>query len=124
MTTPALVTVAIDVLLLAHVPPVVGLTVVVAPAQMVLTPVIVTVGKAFTVTIPVGFDTHPEDEVNVNVAVPTIIPVTIPALLTDATAGLLLAHVPPLVGLNVVVVAGHIEELPVMDAGWPLVTLI
>ena len=53
VTAPALVTVAIELLLLVQVPPVVGDNVVVLfgpPAQIELAPVILTTGKAFTVT--------------------------------------------------------------------------
>ena len=48
VTTPELVTVAILVLLLTHVPPVVGDRVVVAPAQIVFGPVKLTTGTAYT----------------------------------------------------------------------------
>jgi len=41
--------------------------------------------------------------VKVNVALPALNPVTNPASVTDATAGLLLDHVPPEVGKIVVV---------------------
>jgi hypothetical protein len=52
--------------------------------------------------------------VKVNVAVPAPTPVTSPSLFTDATEGLLLTHVPPLVGDNVVVPPTQIVVLPVM----------
>ena len=45
---------------------------------------------------------------------PAEAPVTIPALVTVATAGLLLTHVPPVVGDKVVVKFTHIEEVPVI----------
>lgn len=50
VTTPLWVTVAMAGLLLVHIPPVVGLTVVVAPIQIVSSPVMETVGSGFTVT--------------------------------------------------------------------------
>ena len=47
---------------------------------------------------------HPEIEfVNVNVTVPTAIPVATPALVTDATDGLLLVQIPPVDGDNAMV---------------------
>lgn len=51
VTTPAEVTVATDGLLLTQVPPVAGDRVVVAPAQIGLLPVILTVGNGLTVTV-------------------------------------------------------------------------
>ena len=53
VTTPAFVTVAIALLLLTHVPPVVGDKVVVDPTHTDVLPVILTVGSAFTVTAEV-----------------------------------------------------------------------
>lgn len=104
VTTPPLVTVAIAGLLLLQVPPVVGDKVVVLPTQMLLLPVMLTIGAAFTVTAPVGSEIQPVNpSVNVNVTVPADIPVTTPALVTVATAGLLLAQVPPLTGERLVV---------------------
>ncbi len=51
VTTPDPDTVATEVLLLSQVPPVVGDKVVVPPTQIELLPVMLTVGKAFTVTV-------------------------------------------------------------------------
>lgn len=53
VTTPALVTVATALLLLAQVPPEVGDKVVVAPTQITFEPVMLTGVKAFTVTAEV-----------------------------------------------------------------------
>lgn len=104
VTTPALVTVAMAGLLLAHVPPVVGDSVVVDPTQILVAPVILAVGRALTETGEVGADTHPVVVlVNVKVTVPADTPVTTPALVTVATDGLLLTHVPPVTGVSVVV---------------------
>jgi len=51
---------------------------------------------------------------NVKVELPVVKPVTVPPAVTDATAGLLLTHVPPVVGDNVVVDPTQIELVPVM----------
>jgi hypothetical protein len=53
-------------------------------------------------------------EVKVNVDVPMETPVTIPELETEATAGLLLSQVPPVVGDNVVVELPQMEVPPVI----------
>ena len=50
VTTPPLVTVAMELSLLTQVPLFVGDSVVVKPAHMAALPVMLTVGKAFTVT--------------------------------------------------------------------------
>ena len=72
-------------------------------------------GRALTVTFEVGLLLHPVDVcVKVNVAVPAETPVTTPASVTVATAGVLLTHVPPLVGDNVVVPPAHMDADPVM----------
>jgi hypothetical protein len=114
-TTPPLVTVATAGLLLTQVPPVVGESVVVLPTQMLLRPVMLTIGAALTVTKPVGADTHPVTaSVKVKVAVPADTPVTRPALVTVATAGLLLTQVPPVVGDKVVVLPTQMLVEPVM----------
>ena len=114
MTTPAEVTVATEVLLLTHVPPVVGDKVVVDPIHIELLPVMLTAGKALTVTVPVVLLQLVVADVNVKVADPAATPVTTPAEVTVATAGLLLTQVPPVVGAKVVVDPIHIELLPVM----------
>ena len=125
VTTPAEVTVATDGLLLTHVPPVVGDKVVVAPMQIELLPVMLTAGKALTVTVPVVLLQLVVDEVNVKVALPAVKPVTIPPALTDATAGLLLTQVPPVVGEKVVVAPMQIELPPVMlTAGKALIVTV
>lgn len=115
VTTPALVTVAMAGLLLAQVPPVEGDKVVVAATQMLLRPVILTTGKAFTVTAEVGFEIQPVVElVNVKVAVPADIPVTMPLFVTVATPVLLLVQVPPVVGDKVVLAPTQMLLDPVM----------
>lgn len=115
VTTPAFVTVATALLLLVQVPPLEGDKPVVAPTQIVLEPVILTAGCASKVTAVVVFEQFGAVLlVNVNVAEPAAIPVTRPALVTVARAGLLLTQVPPLVGDKVVVEPTHIVLWPVM----------
>ena len=63
----------------------------------------------------------PEVSVNVKLAEPAEIPVTTPLLLMVATETLLLAHVPPDEGKNVVVVPIQISGSPVRNTfGLPL----
>ncbi|MNE04046.1 hypothetical protein D3C87_1040970 [compost metagenome] len=112
LTTPALLTVAIAELLLVHVPPEVGESVVVPFTQITLVPVIRTAVFAFTLTAGLGKDAHPPVLVKVNVAVPGETPFTTPAFVTVATALLLLVHVPPELGDNVVVSFTHIVLAP------------
>jgi hypothetical protein len=105
-------------LLLVQVPPVVGDRVVMPPTQMLLVPVILTTGRAFTVTGAVGAETQPVDVlVKVKVAVPADTPVTTPPFVTVATPGLLLTQVPPDVGDKVVVKPAQMVVLPVMLTG-------
>jgi hypothetical protein len=114
VTTPAFVTVATAGLLLTQVPPVPGESVVVAPTQMLLEPVMLTTGLAFTVIVEVGRDVQPVPLlVKVKVTAPAATPVTTPALVTVAMEGSLLAQVPPVVGDRVVVVPGQILLEPV-----------
>ena len=76
--------------------------------------IIIGPGLGFIVTVVVVL-LHPVLVcVNVNVTLPAETPVTIPAFVTVAIAGLLLIHVPPVVGDNVVVPFTQIEELPIM----------
>jgi hypothetical protein len=108
--------VAIDVLLLLHVPPLVALLKVeVAPVQTVKAPVIAD-GNAFTVTILVAV--HPFT-LYVIVAVPALTPVTMPVEEpTVALAVLLLLHAPPAkVFVSVVVAPAHMVAVPLIDAG-------
>ena len=74
-----------------------------------------TIGVGFTVTSPVGSDAQRDAElVNVNDAVPGVTPVTTPALLTVATPGSEDAHVPPVVGVKVVVEPAQMNGSPVI----------
>lgn len=59
VTTPALVTVATLGFVLTQVPPVDGDRVVLAFTQILVAPVILTAGMAFTVTASVGAETQP-----------------------------------------------------------------
>ena len=70
-------------------------------------------GNAFTVTLPVVLEQPVEVWVKVNAAVPALTPVTTPALVTVATAGLLLVQVPPVFGVRVVVPPTQMEVGPV-----------
>lgn len=61
-------------------------------------------------------DEHPVEElVNIKVVLPFEIPVTKPPLLTVATVGLELVHVPPVTGAKDVVVPAQIVTGPVID---------
>jgi hypothetical protein len=105
VTTPLLLTKAIFVLLLDHVPPgVVLISVIVLPMHTLVGPEIgLMVGKEFTVTEEVVL-LHPVfASVNVNVTVPADTPVITPEFVTVALAVLLLIQVPPVVGDNVAV---------------------
>lgn len=111
-------TVATDVLLLVHAPPV-GMveSVVVDPLQRLVGPDI-TAGDAFTVTV---WETEQPLAVMVYdmSADPEPVPDTTPVVLTTvATAVLLLLHVPPVVALlRVVVAPSHTVKEPPMAAG-------
>ena len=115
VTTPALLTLATERLLLAQVPPLVGDKEVVEPMQILFTPVMLTIGAAFTVMVPVCAEEQPVSElVKMNVTVPAETPVTTPALVTEAMAGLLLAQVPPVFGDSVVVAPTQMLVGPTM----------
>lgn len=101
VTTPALVTVASVLSLLTHVPPVEGLNVMVAPMHKVGDGVL-TVGCCMVTEVVVLLQLVVAS-VKVNVTTPADTPVTKPALVTMATALLLLTHVPPEAGLKVMV---------------------
>ena len=63
-------TVAIALLLLAHVPPDEGDNVVVVPIHILLVPVILTVGTGMIAILVIGSEGHPAVEVKVKIAVP------------------------------------------------------
>jgi hypothetical protein len=114
VTRPAPVTVATAVLLLSHAPPDVGDNIVVPSTHMELSPVMLTTGRAFIVTSPVVALQCVIPSVKVKVTVPPVTPTTRPALVTLATAVLLLVHVPPEAGDNVVRPPAQMAEFPVM----------
>ena len=104
VTTPEFVTDATFGFELTQVPPEVGLRIVVLPTHRIVPPVILTNGLSPIVTGVLRDDEHPvEDSVYIKVAVPIERAVTKPELLTDATEGLLLIHVPPPIGVKLVV---------------------
>src|SRR6266481_4653465 len=120
VTTPALVTVANEGLLLAHVPPLTGLNVIVDPIHRLVEGVL-TVGNALIVTADVVLLQVVVVLVNVKVTLPAATPVTTPALVTVANEGLLLTHVPPLIGLNVIVDPAHKLEDGTLTVGSALI---
>ena len=88
VTKPVEVTVAIPGLLLAQKPPEEGISCVVNPTHIIFEPETLISGVVLTKTCDVAFELHPvEASVNVNVALPLEIPVTIPLLLTLAISG-------------------------------------
>lgn len=95
-------------LLLTHVPPVLGDNVVVEPTQILSGPLTETIGFGLTVIGVVGSELHAVVlDVNINVALPSVMAVTTPVLLIVATDGLLLDHVPPVIGFSWVVSPTH-----------------
>ena len=115
-TTPvAEPTVATVVVLDAHVPPdVVSLSVVVAPAHMVVTPVMGAI--AFTIVIALVAVALPQLFVTMYMAVslPAVTPVTVPPLVMVAFP-LLMLHEPPLTELdNVIVAPVNTDVAPLM----------
>lgn len=111
---PPDVIVATAGLLLTQTPPEFGVILVVDPIQILLSPNPLIAGGPLTVTEIKSDDVHPlTNSVKVNVAIPGFIPNTIPELLTVATKLLLLNHIPPVVGLKVVVPPLHIKDGPV-----------
>jgi hypothetical protein len=89
---------AIRLLLLNHIPPLVGDKVVVPPTQMAPGPVRLTLGSSTTVIGVLSVFSHPAFDVKVNVALPPETPVTIPMFDTVATVVSLLTQTPPLLG--------------------------
>ena len=109
-------TVATAVLPLCHVPVPASLSIVVEPTQTFVLPVIGP-GKAFTVINAVAL--QPVVAVYVILTVPLVIPVTNPVMEPIvATAGLLLAHVPPVAAsLRVTVEPTHTLVGPAIAGG-------
>jgi hypothetical protein len=101
-------------LLLVHVPPVVGDNVAVPPAQTAAGAL--TTGGALTETAAVVLLQPVVAEVKVKVTLPAATPVTVLPL-TVAFAGSLLTHVPPVAGVNVMVLPIHTEGAEVLTTG-------
>jgi hypothetical protein len=115
VTTPAFVTVAIEVLLLNHVPPEVGDNVMVEPAHIEVAGE-VTTGRELTVTEEVVELQPVVLLVNVKVTEPAATPVTVLPL-TVAFVGSLLTQVPPVAGVNVIVLPTHTADADVFTVG-------
>ena len=111
VTTPVVLTAAVPGALLLHVPPTTELpNARVAPTQTVVPPVILP-GAASSVNGKVATQPAVYDIVTV----PATRPVTTPDVLTVATVGLLLLHVPPLDAmLNGVLEPTHTDVAPDM----------
>jgi hypothetical protein len=86
------------------------------PVQTVLFAAVIGVmaGNVPTVIVAVVSE-QPVGKVNINLALPVVTPVTSPAFVTVATAGFVLVHVPPVVGVNCVVVPIQIALEPAME---------
>jgi hypothetical protein len=107
--------VAIEVLLLLHVPPVTAsVKVDVAPAQTSVVPEIEVIGLTVITVVAIQF----VGAVYVIIAVPPVTPFTVPDVPTVAMPVLLLLHVPPdVMSLKVVDVPAQTIVVPVTDAG-------
>ena len=91
------------------------LKVVVRPEHTIELPLIAD-GRLLIVTVLVAV--QPAGKVYIMVAVPPVIPVTLPEPFTVAFEVLLLLHVPPVVtSVSAVVDAAHTVAVPVMDPG-------
>jgi hypothetical protein len=114
VTNPVALTVAIAGLLLTQTPPDVGERVVVNPAHIDCGPVNCTCWPVVTDTGWEGSELQPvKPSVKTKLVVPVDTPVTIPLLVTVATAGFSELQVPPEFGNNVVVEPIQICPLPV-----------
>lgn len=122
VTNPALLTVAIEKLLLAHEPACAGLTdtVVVNPLQIESGAFKVAVGLASTVMVNVLEQPNTPSSVNVMTDVPADTPVTIFPL-TVATPRVPLDHVPPEEGVRVVVAPTQIVPAAAKTVGLGLI---
>jgi hypothetical protein len=123
VTFPELSMVAIAVLVLVHVPPVVGLKVVVDPIHKELGPVKTGFGFGSTNISKVGLVIHDAVVFNVIVKIPGPLAVTTPLLLTVPMAGLLVCQVPLSEPTKVTVDPIHISEGPEMLAEVGLLTV-
>jgi hypothetical protein len=116
VTKPALVTVAIVLSLLTHVPPKEGLKIMVAPIQSEAGGEL-TVGGAAILIDDVVLLQPVVPSVKVNVTVPANMPVATPALVTVATVLSLLTQVPPVEGLKFKVSPTHSVAEGVLTIG-------
>lgn len=113
VTTPPLVTEAIALLELTHVPPVTGVSWVVLSEQTTDGPMMETEGLLNTVIGAEADDTHPvEVLVNTKLTLPAWMPETNPPLVIVAIDGSLLIQVPPDTGESVVVLPAQTTALP------------
>jgi hypothetical protein len=110
------VIIATPLSLLVQVPPVDGDTKVLLPAHITLLPETTAVGLLLTMMSFVGFEAQPTLLVKVKFTLPALRADTIPLLVTVATLGLLLVHVPPIVGVREVVLCAHTIVFPIMFA--------
>jgi hypothetical protein len=117
VTNPAFVTVAFVASLLAHVPPLVGVTFMVQPIHKPADGVLTT-GNTFITTELVVLLRVVVLSVKVNVT-PTLAatPVTNPAFVTVAFVASLLTHVPPLFGVRFMVLPIHKPADGVLTTG-------
>lgn len=128
VTIPVLPTVAISILLLVQLPPVIELIRVVdEPAHNSEAPVIVAISMlsdTVTITDPVA-EPQESELLYEMIVVPVPTPVTIPEVLTVATATLLLLHDPPvLLDVNVAVSPLHRTVVPDINTGIILLVCI
>jgi hypothetical protein len=120
-TTPVFVTVATAVLLLIHVPPVVGVTVAELPTHTSFAPP--KTGLALTVKLLLA-EQPVAVSVKVKVTVPAVKPATTPVFVTVAIALSLLVHMPPVFGVTLAELPAHVVFAPPKTglAGIPLMT--
>ena len=120
-----LVTEAMVELPLVHVPPVVGVRVVVEPIQILVSPLMPTGTPFTTLMAMVLSELHPVAvSSNTNDTEPTPVPVTTPLLVMVAIAGLLLVQIPPEVGIKLVVPLIQISLSPLRAVMGLLFTMI
>ena len=123
VTTPVLLTEAIEVFVTLQVPPVTAsLSFVIAPKHTEDAPEMAAGAKGTVIILVTGV---PQPVVYIIVAVPTVTAVTIPITSTVATDVWLLLHVPPpTASLNAIVDAIQREEGPDMAAGTAMTVIV
>jgi hypothetical protein len=122
VTIPLLVTDATVGLLLTQIPPLEGDKVTTPFPHIAFVPTIVATGVSIIVNGSVVL-LQPPAAVKVKVTIPAETLVTIPPLVTVATDGLLLIHVPPVAGDTAAVLPTQIEVLPIIATTGNAVTL-